>query len=144
MSHKINDNEIWRTALQDYRHKVGMTYREIAAKADLTEKAVSRIFTGEAKHAGIDDVRRIITALNAPWREIFGESTAVITTEDIEALKAETAQIREENTKLIAENLYLNDKIKELEANNTLLSIKLEYEQKITALHAYYTKLKEE
>ena len=136
--------ELWRTALVDYRHKAGMTYREIAEKANLSEKGVGRIFTGEAKNPSIDDIRRIMTAMGASAREIFGESSAVITTEDIDKLKADNIRLTNENNALIAENLVLTSKLKEAEANNTILQIKLEYEQKITALHSYYTQSKEE
>lgn len=136
--------ELWRTALSDYRHKVGMTYREIAEKANLSEKGVGRIFTGEAKNPSIDDIRRIITALGASAREIFGESSAVITTEDIDKLKADNLRLTNENNALIAENLVLTNKLKESETNNTMLQIKLEYEQKITALHSYYANARED
>ena len=135
--------ELWRQALIDFRHKIDMPYRVIAEKANLSEKGVGRIFTGEAKNPSIDDIRRIMTAMGASAREIFGESSAVITTEDIDKLKADNLRLTNENNALIAENLVLSNKVKELEASNTLLSIKLEYEQKITSLHYYYTKAKE-
>jgi transcriptional regulator with XRE-family HTH domain len=136
--------ELWRQALIDYRHKINMPYREIAEKANLSEKGVARIFTGEAKNPSVDDVRKIISAMGAPQREIFGESSAVITTEDIDKLKADNLRLTNENNALIAENLVLSNKVKELEASNTLLSIKLEYEQKITSLHDYYSKAMKE
>lgn len=136
--------ELWRKALVDYRHKINMPYREIAERANLSEKGVARIFTGEAKTPGIDVIRKILEAMGASAREIFGESSAVITTEDIDKLKADNIRLTNENNALIAENLVLTSKLKEAEANNTILQIKLEYEQKITALHSYYTQSKDE
>lgn len=135
--------ELWRKALCDARHRIGMTYKEIADKAYLSEKSVARIFTGEAKAPGIEVIIRISNALNVPARDIFGESSAVITTEDIEKLKADNSKLTAERDALIAENMVLTNKLRESEANNTILQIKLEYEQKITALHTYYTKKEE-
>ena len=57
---------------------------------------------------------------------------------DASAEGLSTAQAKERLEK------YGPNKLKEAEANIMLLSIKLEYEQKITALHTYYTKAKEE
>ena len=121
-----------------------MTYKDIADKENLSEKSVARVFTGEAKNPGVDIVRRIIHAMGASWRDIFGESSAVITTEDVEVIKQDNQRLVQENNALIAENLVLTNKIKELESANMVLSIKLEYEQKITALHSYYTMQKED
>ena len=136
--------ELWRKALVDYRHKAGMTYREIAEKANLSEKGIGRIFTGEAKNPSIDDIRKILEVMGASPREIFGESSAVITTEDIDKLKADNIRLTNENNALIAENLVLTSKLKEAETNNTILQIKHEYEQKITALHSYYANARED
>ena len=136
--------ELWRTALREYRERVDITYHQIAVKENLSEKAVARVFTGESKNPGVDIVRRIIHAMGATWQDIFADSDAVITTHSIEADRAELNQIKTERDQLIAENLVLANKLKEAEANIMLLSIKLEYEQKITALHTYYTKAKEE
>lgn len=136
--------ELWRTALRDYRERADITYHQIAVKENLSEKAVARVFTGESKNPGVDIVRRIIHAMGASWQDIFADSDAVITTHSIEADRAELNQIKTERDQLIAENLVLTNKLKEAEANIMILSIKLEYEQKITALHTYYTKAKEE
>lgn len=138
-----HEYELWRNALKEYRHKVDMTYKDIADKENLSEKSVARVFTGEAKNPGVDIVRRIIHAMGASWRDIFGESSAVITTEDVEVIKQDNQRLAQENNALIAENLVLTNKVKELESDKMVLSIKLEYEQKITALHDYYTKAKE-
>lgn len=136
--------ELWRNTLTEYRHRVDMTYKDIADKENLSEKSVARVFTGEAKNPGVDIVRRIIHAMGASWRDIFGESSAVITTEDVEVIKQDNQRLAQENNALIAENLVLSNKVKELEADKMVLSIKLEYEQKITALHDYYTKARED
>lgn len=122
----MKNYEIWRKSLSEYRRKVDMTYHAIAIKANLSEKRVARIFTGEAKTPSVDEIRGIINAMNASWEEIFGESSAVITTEDVSSLKAQISA--------------LEARIKELEADNATLSLKLDYEQKINAIYEYYNK----
>lgn len=123
-----HDNvEIWRQALRECRERAHLTYKEIAERENLSEKSVARVFTGEAKNPGVDLIRRIIHALGVKWRDIFGESEAVITTEDVDAVEKENAFLREENAALKA-------RVKELEAEAMLLGVKLEYEQKINAL----------
>ena len=119
--------EVWRQALRECRERAHLTYKEIADRENLSEKTVSRVFTGEAKTPGVDLIRRIIHALGVRWRDIFGESEAVITTENVDAVEKENAALREENA-------VLKEKVKELEPQTMLLAVKLEYEQKINAL----------
>ena len=127
MCNDYESAEVWRKALREYRERAHLTYKEIADSENLSEKAVARVFTGEAKNPGVDLIRRIIHALGVRWRDIFGESDAVITTEDIDGVKAE-------NHSLKAENADLKSRIAELEHQLELLSVKLEYEKKINAL----------
>lgn len=119
--------EVWRQALRECRERAHLTYKEIADRENLSEKSVARVFTGEAKNPGVDIIRRIIHTLGVTWRDIFGESEAVITTENVDAVKQENVALREENAALKA-------RLKELEADVMLLGVKLEYEQKINAL----------
>jgi transcriptional regulator with XRE-family HTH domain len=122
--------ELWRTALGEWRRRVNMTYKEIADKALLSEKTVSRVFTGEAKSPSVDIVGRIITAMGASWRDIFGESAAVITTVNTDELQAEIDRLKSQ--------------LKETESELSVTKIKLEYEQKINELHSFYKKEKEQ
>lgn len=122
-----NSVEIWRQALREHRERAHLSYKEIAERANLSEKTVSRVFTGEAKNPGVDIIRRIIHALGVRWVDIFGESEAVITTENVDAVKSE-------NTALHEENESLKSRIKELESEAMLLRVKFEYEQKINGL----------
>ena len=116
--------ELWRTALCDHRHKADMTYREIADKSLLSEKTIGRIFTGEAKSPSVDIVGRIISAMGTTWHDTFGESSAVITTVNVDALQAEIYSLKEQ--------------LRVMEAELVTTKIKLEYEQRINGIHEYY------
>lgn len=137
--------EPWRINLRDLRAKTGMTSKQIADKENLSEKSVARVFSGEAKNPGVDLVRRIIHALGGTWNEIFAESGAVIGSQDMATLQAEVNRLTEENA-LLSSSLELarmelsvqKDKVTALEAENKILCLKLECEEKIVAIHNYY------
>lgn len=134
------EQEQWRINLRELRNRTGMTPRQIADKESLSEKSVSRVFSGEAKSPGVDLVRRIIHAMGGTWGEIFAESGAVIGGKDLVALQAEVERLTSELTLLRAEVSVLKEKNASLSAENDLLRLKLEYEEQIVALHNYYMK----
>ena len=142
------DQEQWRINLKELKTKTGMSSKQIADKENLSEKSVARVFTGEAKSPGVDLVRRIIHALGGSWREIFAESEAFIGTQDLETLHTEVDRLTEENGRLASSlnmaNLeieVLKGKVAALESENKLLNLKLEYDEKIIAVHNFYNKL---
>jgi transcriptional regulator with XRE-family HTH domain len=122
--------------------------KQIAESQGLAEKSVSNVLLGKSKNPGVDLIRRIITALGGKWREIFGESDAVIGSQDLVTLQNEVDRLTEENALLTSSlniaNLDLavqKDKVTVLENENKILLLKLEYEEKINAVHNYYNKL---
>lgn len=125
-----------------------MSSKQIADKENLSEKSVARVFSGEAKNPGVDLVRRIIHALGGTWSEIFGESGAVIGGQDLVTLQAEVDRLTEENGILTSnltianlDNSVLKDKVAALESEIKVLCLKLEYEEKLVAVHNFYNKL---
>jgi transcriptional regulator with XRE-family HTH domain len=143
------DQELWRVNLKELRSKTGMSNKQIADAENLSEKSVARVFSGEAKNPGVDLVRRIIHAMGGKWSEIFAESGAVIGSQDLATMQAEVTRLTEENAILTSSlniaNLDLavqKDKVIALENENKILNLKLEYEQKINAVHDYYNKIK--
>lgn len=139
--------EQWLINLIELKNRTDMSSKQIADKENLSEKSVSRVFSGEAKNPGVDLIRRIIHALGGTWGEIFGESGAVIGGQDLVTLQAEVDRLTAE-VELLASNLniatldnsVLKDKVVALENENKLLCLKLEYEEKINAVHDYYNK----
>jgi transcriptional regulator with XRE-family HTH domain len=140
--------EQWLINLIDLKNKEGLSSKQIAEKEDLAEKSVSNVFSGKSKNPGVDLIRRIIHALGGTWSEIFGESGAVIGGQDLVTLQAEVDTLTAENGVLVdklnianLENSVLKDKVNALEAEIKLLSLKLEYEEKLIAVHNFYNKL---
>lgn len=140
--------EQWLINLIELKNRTEMSAKQIAEKENLSEKSVSNVFLGKSKNPGVDLIRRIIHALGGSWREIFGESDAVIGSQDLATLQSEVDRLTAENALLTEnlnisnlENAVLKDKATALENENNLLRLKLEYEEKISALHNYYNKL---
>lgn len=121
--------ENWRTALREHRKKVDMTYDEIAERINTAPKTVARVFNGEAKGPDVNLINDIIRAMGTTWGDIFGESSAVITTENVDKLQAEINR--------------LSARLEEVESELSLTQIKLEYEQKINRLFEFFTEDKQ-
>ena len=135
--------EQWLIKLNEYRVRIDMPLKQIAEKADVSEKSVHRVFSGESKSPGVEIVRRIIRAMGSTINEIFGESGAVIGGQDLVALQAKIDSLAAENELLKAENNVLKGKADALSAENDLLRLKLEHKEEIISLHNYYMKNKQ-
>lgn len=143
------EQEQWLTNLKELKARTGMSPRQIAEKENLSEKSVARVFSGDVKNPGVDLIRRIIHALGGTWGEIFGESGAVIGGQDLVTLQTQVDRLTEENGLLTdrlnianLNNTVLENKVTALESEVKILNLRLEYEERIIALHDYYNKLK--
>ena len=140
--------EQWLINLIDLKNKKEITAKQIAEVENLAEKSVSNVFCGKSKNPGVDLIRRIIHALGGSWRDIFGESDAVIGSQDLATLQAEVDRLTQEN-ELLTSALNIKEidlsveknKVCTLEAELQLLKLKLEYEEKLNAVHNFYSKL---
>lgn len=140
--------EQWLINLIELKNRTDISLKQIAEMENLSEKSVSNVFLGKSKNPGVDLIRRIIHALGGSWREIFGESDAVIGSQDLVTLQAEVTRLTEENAVLTSSlkmaNLDLSvqkDKVVTLENEIKILRLKLEYEEKLVAVHNFYNKL---
>jgi transcriptional regulator with XRE-family HTH domain len=140
--------EQWLINLIDLKNKAEITAKQISEMENLAEKSVSNVFYGKSKNPGVDLIRRIIHALGGSWREIFGESDAVIGSQDLVTLQTEVDRLTQEN-EILTSTLNLRDldlsveknKVAALEGEIKLLKLTLEYEQKLNAVHNFYNKL---
>lgn len=140
--------EQWLINLIELKNRTGISVKQISEMENLSEKSISNVFLGKSKNPGVDLIRRIIHALGGSWREIFGESGAVIGNQDLATLQAEVDRLTEENSLLVSSldlaNLDLTaqrDKVSALENENKILLLKLEYQEKLLAVHNFYNKL---
>jgi transcriptional regulator with XRE-family HTH domain len=108
----------WQTALNELRTKAGMSYKALADALNVSEKSVSRLFTGEAKKPDFFFVSQVIRKLGGSVSEILGEGGAYIVSQDIitlqtqyDELKIDYERLREENETLLAKNAELTDEL---------------------------------
>lgn len=108
----------WQIALNELRDKTKMSYKQIADALNMSEKSVSRLFTGEAKKPDFFFVAQVIRLLGGSVSEILGEGGAYIVSQDIitlqaqyDELKASYDRLLEENKTLLAKNTELTDEL---------------------------------
>lgn len=140
--------EQWLVNLIELKNRTNISVKQIAEMKSVSEKSLNNVFSGKSKNPGVDLIRRIIEALGGSWRETFGESEAVIGGQGLVSLQAEVDKLTEENALLTSSlniaNLDLaaqKSKVAALETEIKILQLKLEYEEKLVAVHNFYNKL---
>ena len=133
---------MWLNNLKELKKKTGMSTKQIADRANLPERTVSRIFSGDSDAPRVDTLRHIVAAMDGSLDDLFAESGSVVASANLVALQAEVDRLTTENTKLVAENVMLKDDNATLLAEVDILRVKIEHKDEIIALHNYYNKLK--
>ncbi len=111
----------WQIALNELRDKSKMSYKQIADALNVSEKSVSRLFTGEAKKPDFFFVAQVIRLLGGSVSEILGEGGAYIVSQDIITLQAQYDELKASYDRLLEENKALQTKNTEL--TDELLSV---------------------
>ena len=133
---------MWLDNLKDLKTASGMTVKQIAERANLPERSVARIFSGDTDNPYVDTLHRIVTVLDGSLDCILADTKAVVGRADLVALQAEVERLNSELAIAGAENAVLNNKVANLTAENELLRLKLEHKEELLALHNYYIKMK--
>ena len=133
---------MWLDKLKDLKKRSGMTTKQIAEKAKMPERTVTRIFSGETYAPGIDKLRDIVYAMGGSLDDILDESDFHLPTPLAEALKTENTTLQNAVNDLTDENVRLKDEIATLKVEIDHLHLILEHKEEIIALHNYYNKLK--
>ena len=133
---------MWLDKLKDLKKRSGMTTKAIAEKANMSERTVTRIFSGETYAPGIDKLRDIVYAMGGSLDDVLDESDFHLPTPLAEALKTENTTLQNAVNDLTDENVRLKDEIATLKVELDRLRLILEHKEEIIALHNYYNKLK--
>ena len=134
---------MWLDKLKDLKKRSGMTTKAIAEKANMSERTVTRIFSGETYAPGIDKLRDIVYAMGGSLDDVLDESDFHLPTPLAEALKTENTTLQNAVNDLTDENVRLKDEIVTLKVELDRLRLTLEHKEEIIALHNYYNKLKQ-
>jgi transcriptional regulator with XRE-family HTH domain len=134
---------MWLDKLKDLKKQSGMSAKQIAEKANMSERTVTRILNGETYAPGIDKLRDIVYAMGGSLDDILDESDFKLPTPEAQALKTENITLQNAVNDLTAENVTLKDKIVALEVEIDRLRLTLAHKEEIISLHNYYNKLKQ-
>lgn len=124
---------MWLDKAKELRKRSGMTNKQIAEKANMSERTVTRIFSGETYAPGIDKLRDIVYAMGGSLDDILDESDFRVPTPMVEALKTENATLQNAVNDLTAENVTLRDKNVTLEAEIDRLHLMLAHKEEMLA-----------
>lgn len=140
---------MWLDNLKELKEKTGKSAKQIAEETKLPERTVIRIFSGDTDHPYVDTLHRIVTVLGGSLDSIFADTKVVVGDSDLVTMQTEVDRLSGELTLMAAENarlsdevVRLNDEVCTLTTENDKLRIRLEYEERISALHNYYMKQK--
>ena len=132
---------MWLDNLKDLKKKTGMSTKQIADKANLPEKTVNRILSGDTDHPRIDTLVLIVEAMGGKMNEIFADTNVVVATESLVEIKETAKVVEAENSVVYAKNDMLEAKITALTMEVELLKKELQHKEELLAVHNFYTKL---
>lgn len=133
---------MWLDTLKELKKAKGLSSKQIASMTSLPERTVIRIFSGDTPNPYVDTLHRIAVVLDSSLDELFGDSKAVVGTQNLATLQAEVDRMTAEFDQLRKEKAELDVKLVTLSAENDILRMKLEHKEEIIALHNYYNKLR--
>jgi predicted transcriptional regulator len=133
---------MWIENLKELKKRTGMSIKQIGEKANLPEKTVNRIISGDTDHPRIDTLVLIVEAMGGKMNEIFADTNVVVATESLVEIKETADVVEAENSVITATNAMLEAKVTALTMENELLKKELQHKEELLAVHNYYIKLK--
>lgn len=130
---------MWLDNLKELRKAKGISHKEIASLANLPERTVARIFSGDTPNPYVDTLYRIVVVLDGSLDDVLADSKTVVGSKNMVLLQSDIDRLNSENVMLNAEIAMLKDKVATLTAENDVLKSKLEHKEEIIRLHNYYS-----
>ena len=129
---------MWLDNLKELRKQTKMSYKQIAELTQMPERTVARIFSGDTDNPYVETLHRIVDALGYTLNDIFADTAAMVTTEDVVGLKDNVEVISAQNDLMAVENDMLKKKVDALATEIELLKKELAHKEELLALHNYY------
>ena len=129
---------MWLDNLKELRKIKNLTLKQIADRANLPERTVIRIFSGDTDNPYVDTLHRIVTVLDGSLDDILADTKVVVATESLVEVKESANAIEAARGLLAVENEMLKSKVAALTAENDLLTKELKHKEELLALHNYY------
>lgn len=122
---------MWRDRILEAKKAKGATTKSMAAYANMTERSVSRILSGESMDPYVSNVIVLGASVGLSPLEIFAETGLVVGNQDLTALQAEVDRLSEELEALLVEVTQLRGEVASLSAERDLLRLKLEHKDEL-------------
>ena len=132
---------MWLENLKELKKAKGMSSKQIAEAANLPERTVVRLFSGDTPNPYVDTIYRVVVVLGGSLDDVLADSKSVVGSKSLVTLQCEIDQLRAENRLITADNAVLKDKVGALSAEVDLLKVKLAHKEEIIAIHNYYNTL---
>ena len=129
---------MWLDNLKELKKASGMSTKQIADKANLPERTVSRIITGETDHPRIDTLGLIVDALGITLKDVFADTNVIVATEKLVEIKEAAEVVEAERNVIAVENDMLKTKLTTLTTELELVKKELAHKEELLALHNYY------
>jgi pseudouridine kinase len=108
------------------------------------DDANGKMIVKSCEEAGIDmsELQTMVSVMGGTLDDIFDGSDMRLPRPEVAALKAEIEALKEENTRLTAENGDLRTQITALDRENERLLLTLAHKEELLVLHAHYNGLR--
>lgn len=140
---------MWLDMIRQRRDELGYSVKDVAREANMAERTVTRIFSGETDNPYASHLYRIAAVLDLSLDDLLADGESVIggkknvaLMEENAALKAEVERITAELVGANADIAVLKDTLATLSAKNANLEERLQHKEEIIALHNYYMRQK--
>ena len=131
---------MWLDNLKELKKKTNMSNKQIAAKSNLPEKTISRVFSGDTKNPYIDTLNAIARALDSTLTDILADTKVRVGNESLVELQENVDVAQAERDLLLADYNILKEKYDDISKELELLKNELMFTKKLLAVHEYYTK----
>lgn len=132
---------MWLDNLKELKREKNITTKQLADRANLPEKTVTRILSGRTANPYIDTLDRLATALGCSIGDILAGTKAVVGDNSLSTLQESIDVVTAERDLAITENAILKDKVNNLTTENEMLKLQLMHKEELLALHNYYNKI---
>lgn len=136
---------MWLDNLKEIKAEKKMSTKQIADRAGLPEKTVTRVLSGRTSSPYLDTLDRIAMALGVTIGDILAGTKAVISDSTVPDLQITIDEITRERDAviaerdlLLAENEILKKKVDALSAETELLKTQLLHKEELLAVHSFY------